>query len=123
MDPPRMTQSSLAEHHLSGAAETPPKHTVGVVVCTYTVERWNLLKEAIDSVLGQSRPPEEFVLVIDNNPPMTRMATAEFPQVRVIDSVGRGLSDARNTGAQVLSSDIVAFLDDDAVADDNWLEA
>ncbi len=40
---------------------------VSVVICAYTTDRWELLSNAVDSVLGQTQPPRELFLSIDHN--------------------------------------------------------
>jgi GT2 family glycosyltransferase len=95
-----------------------------VVVCAFDAGRWAHTVEAIESVLAQDVPVEEIVLVIDHNSELLEKARATWPDppVRVVASRGaRGLSGARNTGVQVASSEIVAFLDDDAVAEPTWI--
>jgi GT2 family glycosyltransferase len=93
------------------------------VICAFSDARWNQLVEAVDSVTRQSRPARELVVVIDHNEPLLARARAAFPQARAIASQGRpGLSGARNTGFTALGTDIAAFLDDDACADERWLE-
>jgi glycosyltransferase involved in cell wall biosynthesis len=63
------------------------------------------------------------VVVIDHNDELLRRAQAAFRPIRVVRSVSRpGLCGARNTGLRSVSSEIVAFLDDDARADIDWLE-
>jgi len=101
------------------AQEAP---TISVVICAYSLERQEVLREAIDSIGLQSRPPLEIVLVIDNNPELLAWARAEFPQVRVCDNAGRGSSEAKNTATQLAQGEILAFLDDDAVPAQDWLE-
>ena len=102
--------------------------TVAVVICAYTVARWALLQEAFDSVLCQSRPPDEVIVVVDHNDQLLALAadlTRSSSPVRVVvtaNAESRGLSGARNTGLRHALGDVVAFLDDDAVADRHWLE-
>lgn len=100
-----------------------PATTLTVVVCAYTMDRWDDLSAAIASLRGQTRPPDEVVLVIDHCPPLAERAAAHLPGARVVPSRGRrGLSGARNTGIAEAHGEIVAFLDDDAVADPRWAE-
>ena len=106
----------------SGPTEHLP--SVTVVICAYTERRWGDLTAAIESVGAQSRPPEQCVLVVDHNPALFSRAVAAFPGVQVIGNRHRrGLAGARNTGIECSRSEVVAFLDDDAVADPKWLEA
>lgn len=101
------------------AAHSGP--TLSVVVCAYTMDRWEDLRLAIASVLTQSRPPDEVVLVVDHCRALYERASQAMPAVRVVPSRGpRGLSGARNTGVAASHGDVVAFLDDDAAAEPEW---
>jgi len=98
--------------------------SVTVVVCAYTLERWDALSRAIDSALDQSTPPDEVLVVIDHNDELLERATAAFDRATVLANRGaKGLSGARNTGVAAASGDVIVFLDDDAFADHDWLEA
>jgi cellulose synthase/poly-beta-1,6-N-acetylglucosamine synthase-like glycosyltransferase len=99
-----------------------PAHSTAVVICTYTLDRWDDLAAAVESMRAQTTPPPEIVVVIDYNEELHRRAAADWPDLRVIPNEGpRGLSGARNTGAAAAAAEIVAFLDDDAWADPTWL--
>jgi cellulose synthase/poly-beta-1,6-N-acetylglucosamine synthase-like glycosyltransferase len=98
--------------------------TVSVVIAAYAQDRWDYLREAVASVLAQSRPALEVVVVIDHNPALLARARRELPGVTVIPNTGtRGASGARNSGVAACRSDVLAFLDDDARASAGWLEA
>jgi GT2 family glycosyltransferase len=95
-----------------------------VVICAHTEERWDDLVAAVASIRAQRTPAAELVLVIDHNPALQARAEATFTGVTVVDNQGpRGESGARNAGVAVTTSPVVAFLDDDAVADPGWLPA
>ncbi|GAA1235629.1 glycosyltransferase family 2 protein [Kitasatospora nipponensis] len=97
----------------------PP--TLTVVICAYTTRRWSDLLAAVRSVREQRHPVEELVLVIDHCPELAERARRALPDVRVIaNRERRGLSGARNTGVGAAHGEVVAFLDDDAVADPDW---
>jgi GT2 family glycosyltransferase len=97
--------------------------TLSVVICAYSLQRWNDVGTAVASVRGQSRPSDQIVLVIDHNADLYSRAVTAFPDVLVVANEGRqGLSDARNTGVRASTGDVVAFLDDDAAADPAWAE-
>ena len=88
------------------------------------MERWDDLRGALDSVAAQTGGPYETVLVCDYNDELFARATEAFPDVRVLENrFSKGLSGARNTGVEATTGDIVAFLDDDAMAEPTWLEA
>jgi GT2 family glycosyltransferase len=102
---------------VSGA---PP--TVSVVVCAYADRRWDDLVAAVASAAAQTVAPLETVVVVDHNPALLDRVRERLPGVRAIgnDDV-RGLSGARNSGVAVAQGEVVAFLDDDAVAEPDWL--
>jgi glycosyltransferase involved in cell wall biosynthesis len=96
--------------------------TVAVVVCAYTMDRWVDVVEAYESLVKQSRPADEIVLVIDHNDDLLKALQVTFPSATIIPNTGpRGLSGARNTGVEATTSDIVLFLDDDAKAEPQWV--
>jgi O-antigen biosynthesis protein len=97
--------------------------TLSVVICAYTMNRWELLRVAVESVAKQSVPALETILVIDHNDELLARAEAEFVDVKVVaNAQGQGLSGARNTGIEQASGEVVAFLDDDASAEREWIE-
>ncbi|MGY1635540.1 glycosyltransferase family 2 protein [Geodermatophilus sp. SYSU D00742] len=97
--------------------------TVSVVICAYTEDRWDDVLAAVESVRRQSRPADEILLVVDHNPRLHARLTAELPDVLVVENRDRrGLSGGKNTGVAVSTGDLIAFLDDDAVAEPEWLE-
>lgn len=98
--------------------------TVSVVICAYTEDRWSTIVRGAASAVGGSLAPDELILVIDHNRALFERARAHFGDTAIVVQNARrqGLSGARNTGVGVATGEIVAFLDDDAVADPNWLE-
>jgi O-antigen biosynthesis protein len=95
---------------------------VTVVICAYTERRWDMVQGAVDSVLQQEIAPDQVVLVIDHNPALLQRARGAYPQLTVVANHGpRGMSGARNTGVSQARGDVIAFLDDDAVAEPDWL--
>lgn len=95
-----------------------------VVICAYTDERWDALDAAVSSVASQTRSARETVVVVDHNPDLFRRLRATFPRLRVVENRGvRGLAGARNAGVAATTAPIVAFLDDDAIADPEWLDS
>jgi hypothetical protein len=97
--------------------------TVSVVIAAYSDDRWAQLREAVASVLAQTSPAFETIVVVDHNPDLLSRARRELADAVVIPNAGaRGASGARNTGVAVSGGEIVAFLDDDACAAPDWLE-
>ena len=73
------------------------------------------------SVHAQTQPAHEVLVVIDHNPAL-HQAAATLPARVLQNEEVQGLSGARNTGVRHAQGDIVAFLDDDAYAEPDWLE-
>jgi glycosyltransferase involved in cell wall biosynthesis len=63
------------------------------------------------------------VIVVDNNPELQELLLERTKDTssQVISNTGRGVADARTTAVKHCSSDLVAFIDDDAWAEPNWL--
>ena len=99
---------------------TPP--TISVVICAYTRDRLEVLSEAVDSLRAQTLPPHEIVLVIDHAPELLDAVREFWGDLKIVaNRERRGLSGARNTGVAAASGEVVAFLDDDAIAAPGWL--
>ncbi|MEO6889451.1 MAG: glycosyltransferase family 2 protein [Ktedonobacteraceae bacterium] len=96
---------------------------VSVVICAYTEERWPDLVAAVASAQRQSKPVLEIIVVIDHNAPLLARARTHLAHTVVIEnSQPQGLSGARNSGIARARGAFIAFLDDDAVAEPDWLE-
>lgn len=96
---------------------------ISVVICAHTRRRWDQTRAAVESVRAQSFQNREIIVVVDHNPALHAALEAALPGVTVAQNrQHRGLSGARNTGVAIARGDVVAFLDDDAVADPDWLK-
>lgn len=95
--------------------------TVSLIITTYN--RANLVTQAIDSVLSQTRAPDEIIVIDDGSSDDTQTVLSTYnPPVRVIRRENGGLSAARNTGLEYATSDLIAFLDDDDTLTPNSIE-
>lgn len=93
-----------------------------VVISTYDSARWNDLVGAIASARAQTLAPCQVVVVVDHNEALLRRVRSEIDGILAIGGLStRGASAARNAGAAASESDVIAFLDDDAVAERHWL--
>lgn len=112
---------------MSTAPVTPAQHpgqtlSTAVVICTHLEERLDQLVEAVGSIRGQSRQPDELVVVVDGGRSLHDLVAARLPGLPLLlNPQSGGLSGARNEGVAATTSDVVLFLDDDAVADPHWL--
>ncbi|MET0967180.1 MAG: glycosyltransferase family 2 protein [Nakamurella sp.] len=120
--------STLHLQELPGNGATA-EADISVVICGYTMERWADICAAVDSAIGQRPAPREVLFVVDYNEELRLAALARFvgPFYAAVSVVAneeeKGLSGARNTGVRLATSEVVAFLDDDAAAEDGWIEA
>jgi glycosyltransferase involved in cell wall biosynthesis len=91
----------------------PNNPAISVIMPTYNQAQY--ISEAIQSVLGQTYPEFELVVVddgsIDETPNI--LAGLQDPRLRVIRQPNAGLSAARNTGIRESSAPLVTFLDSD----------
>ncbi|MEU1705905.1 glycosyltransferase family 2 protein [Streptomyces sp. NPDC005706] len=98
---------------------------ISVVICMYTEDRWEDILAAVSSVRAQSYRALETLLVVDHNAALLDRLAREYREaagVLVLPNAGpRGLSAGRNTGIAASRGEVVAFLDDDAVAERDWL--
>jgi GT2 family glycosyltransferase len=102
-------------------AAEPHALSLSVIICAYTEDRWRDITAAVDSVRRQAGPADQLILVCDHNLSLLRRAKAAFPGITCVPNTGpRGLAGARNTGVAAATGDVVAFLDDDAIAAPHW---
>jgi glycosyltransferase involved in cell wall biosynthesis len=87
---------------------------VSVVIPVFNAETF--LGEAIESVLAQTHPAHEIIVVDDGSTDGSGEVAARYP-VTLLRQQNRGVSDARNLGVCHTTGDYLAFLD----ADDVWL--
>jgi GT2 family glycosyltransferase len=95
------------------------KLTVTVAICTY--HRPDDLVKAMRSIENQTQPPEE-VIIVDNGCQGATKAQVNsvMPNARYVAESLPGLDHARNRAIRETNSEILAFLDDDAIADPDW---
>jgi glycosyltransferase involved in cell wall biosynthesis len=96
---------------------------ISVVVSTYSEKKLESVIECLDSLIRQTFQPAEIILALDKNEALIEFYKARMPLgVKLVVSDGFGLSRARNAGVKNACGDVIAFIDDDAVADKRWLE-
>jgi GT2 family glycosyltransferase len=96
--------------------------TISVVIAAYSSERWDDLRAAVASVATQSYAAHEIVVAVDNNPGLLERVRMQLPSVIAVENdESPGAGGARNAGSAVATGDVLAFIDDDAQADEDWL--
>jgi O-antigen biosynthesis protein len=91
---------------------------ISVVVCTYNGEA--TLPTCLDALCRLDYPDYEVIVVDDGSTDRTPEIAEGFG-VRLIQTENCGLSSARTTGLDAATGEIVAFTDDDAWPDRDWL--
>jgi len=105
-----------------------PRHTVSLIVCTRN--RADKLPQMLHSLLALNVPPQakiEFIVVdngsIDRTPQLLALAETMFDgRLRCTSAPTPGLGHARNVGLAEASGAILAFVDDDVIPRQDWLE-
>ena len=98
---------------------------ISIIICTHQTQRYPDFVEAINSFLTQNYENTEIIVVVDGNKELYKKISEN--ENKNIDKIifndkNLGLSESRNKGIKEAKGDIIAFFDDDAVADKNWLE-
>jgi glycosyltransferase involved in cell wall biosynthesis len=92
--------------------------SIVAIIPIYNGEKY--IREAIQSVLDQTLPPDELIVVDDGSKDGSRAIAEEMaalhPQIRILTKENGGQSSARNFGVANSKSALVAFLDQD----DGW---
>ncbi len=92
----------------------------GVSVIIPTYNRAPLLARALASVLSQTQPPQEIIVIDDGSDDGTAaLLRQRYPAVRYLQQSNRGVSAARNAGIGQAQGEWIALLD----SDDEWLPA
>jgi len=108
----------FGEYPFSWREEPWPR--VSVVVCNYNGNE--TLDETLSSLEELDYPDYEVILVEDGSTDSSlEIGRRHEPRVRVIARENKGLSAARNVGAEAATGEIVAYIDSDAYADPDWL--
>ncbi len=84
---------------------------VSVVIAVKNGERF--LAQAITSVLSQSYPSHEIIVVDGRSTDASRTIATSYPEVRCLDQTGEGFADAWNIGIEAATGELVAILDSD----------
>lgn len=92
-------------------AGIPGCATVAVIITAFNQARF--LGDAISSVMAQTRPADEVIVVDDGSTDDPATVVVQFEKVRLIQQETRGVSAARNAGVRSCKTSHVVFLDSD----------
>ena len=98
---------------------------VSVVICTYAEEMYGHFEDALESVRAQTYDDVEIVVVVDGNEDLYERVRSDHGADEDLtlhcNEENVGLSASRNNALEFVTGDVVALIDDDAVADERWV--
>ncbi len=99
---------------MPNVATVPP--TISVIIPLYNAEPF--IAATIESVLGQSRPPQQVIVVDDGSTDGSAAVARRYGQhITLVQQPNAGGASARNRGVACAKGDLLAFLDHD----DYWV--
>ena len=120
-------------YYLEGKIESEAVYSkkISVVICTYM--RGEKLIDAVWSVIRQSLGKDEYEIIIVDNAPFESKIDEEIKWfenrysdikgfIKYISAPQKGLSHARNVGMWEAVGEYILFIDDDALADNIFIE-
>ncbi|AIR86781.1 glycosyltransferase [Pantoea sp. BL1] len=91
------------------------KTTITVIIPNWNCAPW--LEEAIDSLVGQSSPPDQIIVIddgsTDNSVELLQQLAKRYPQMTLLQSQRGGVSAARTRGLEIATGDFIYFMDAD----------
>ncbi|HEV3366877.1 MAG TPA: glycosyltransferase family 2 protein [Acidimicrobiales bacterium] len=106
-------------------ANSPAGAPLSASVAVVTYERPTFVARCLEQLLVQTQPPVEIIVVDSSTSDDTaRLVRERFPTVAYeVCPAGRGATaTARNISYRLATGDVLAFIDDDAFAERDWLE-
>jgi glycosyltransferase involved in cell wall biosynthesis len=92
---------------------------ISVIVCAHNEAHY--LPACLYSLLAQTRPPDEILVVNNASTDETRAVALQVPHVRVVDEPCKGLVIARESGRLAATGDVLVYVDADCRAPLTWL--
>ncbi len=82
-----------------------------------------MMLQAVNAIQSQTLKPLELILIIDHNSDLYRRCEKQLKNIILAENQqSRGLSGSRNTGVSFARGELVAFIDEDALPNQDWLE-
>ncbi len=120
----RLSRIAAGEEAFDSLARINPVPRLSISAVVVTRNRSAYLKSCLEALHQQSRMPDEIVIIDNGSTDETAKVVEKFSEsnlVRYVYEGEIGISHARNIGVKSSRGDIIAFVDDDAVADTAWL--
>ncbi|HEY49370.1 MAG TPA: glycosyltransferase family 2 protein [Dehalococcoidia bacterium] len=101
------------------------KDSLSISVVIVTLDRAESVRDVLDCLVRQTRQPDEVIVVDNGSKDNTKEVVSSFDgrlNIKYVYEEARGIPFARNAGVRNATGDIIAFIDDDCIADENWLK-
>ena len=105
---------------MSVGADSGAENGVSVIIPVYNGAQF--LRDALRSVLRQTHPASEILVMDDGSTDDSREVAREFAQVTLVEQANAGVAAARNRAVGMATSPLVAFLDQDDLWEPTKLE-
>lgn len=92
---------------------------ISVVIPAYNGEK--TIGKCLDSLLKQTKKPDEIIVVDDGSVDKTKETVKKFKNVTLLEQKHKGPAAARNLGAKKAKGNILLFTDSDCIPDKNWV--
>jgi len=115
----RVSASPLSASSSVPLSAPSPSPQISVIVCTYNGAA--LLPACLASLSRLRHPSYEVIVIDDGSTQDIAAIVRDFPGVRYHRQEHAGLSAARNLGMKKARGSILAYTDDDCIADEDWL--
>ena len=100
---------------MNGQSQKAAAATITVIIPNWNCAPW--LEEAIDSLVGQSSPPEQIIVIddgsTDSSVALLQAMAARYPQIDLLQAERGGVSAARTRGLEIATGDFIYFMDAD----------
>ena len=100
---------------MNGQSQKAAAATITVIIPNWNCAPW--LEEAMDSLVGQSSPPEQIIVIddgsTDNSVALLQSMADRYPQIELLQAERGGVSAARTRGLEIATGDFIYFMDAD----------
>jgi GT2 family glycosyltransferase/SAM-dependent methyltransferase len=105
----------ISRSQMRPVAARPSVRSIAAIIPLYT--GFPFIDDCLQSVLAQTRPPDEIIVVDDGSsdygPQRVKEIAKDHPSIKLLFKTNGGQSSARNFGAAHTTCDLIAFLDQD----------
>jgi glycosyltransferase involved in cell wall biosynthesis len=108
-----------SQESMTRRVKLPSYPKVSIIVCSYNGAK--TLDRCLESLKQLEYPDYEVILVDDGSKDNTPEIAAKHPWIVSLRQENKGLSVARNVGADAAKGEIIAYTDSDCMADPDWL--